>query len=720
MTNGPSQAMNLGGKPSAYGDSFISLDLMKGMDAWRYSDPDAPINDPYVPAAALDLDARGWLKSLPVINGTEQPVWGNAFYTDVLPAGKYILEWEGEGSIFPWQNFTQIGPRKILIDFDANYTDAQGNPAQDGISINITATDPNHTGNYLHDIKLYRAEDADLIAAGEHFNPDWFDRVDDFRILRTHDWQSTNFPTNVDWSRNVQTADQAFWGVEGRGMPYELMVEMANQTRSDLWINIPHTASDSFMQAAAAYVHAHLDPDLKVYVEFSNEYWTTIFDQYDYFVKGGQAAFGTARFAAGQFYGTEAANMADIFAAEFGANSNQLRPILTVDNGMFNTGEAERMLKAPSFVKQGGTAPVSHDFDAIATDGYLSWYAPDPGTAAMIYDWMTDADGGFGRARDFLINQLNTELLPSWQKGKALANKYGLEFLVYEGGALLLNDAANSDPVLTDFALRFTQSLELKQVYDAEMAAWATVGTGPFAWYADVGRGGPWGDYGHWKGIDFTPDPRTEVITDANANLPPWWTGDSRPASTFDNGRYDAGSAGTDTMTGTVLRDRLYGLAGDDSLRGLAYGDRLWGGAGNDTILGGGGRDEINGGSGNDSLTGGLGPDKITGGTGDDVIVYLSPTQGSDSIADFAAGGDNDQFALKASAFGNHALGGPLAGEFQSSNANVAARAAVRILYDRDDHSLYFDADGSGVQAAVLVAVLQPGASVTVADFWFF
>lgn len=140
MASGPSQSMNLGGKPGAYGDSFISLDLMKGLDAWRIFDPNAPVNDPYAPKAALHADPAGWLKHLPVISRVEQAVWGNVFYTSVLPPGKCILEWQGEGSLFTWQNFTKIAPNKILIDFEANYTDAQGNPTQDGISVNITAT----------------------------------------------------------------------------------------------------------------------------------------------------------------------------------------------------------------------------------------------------------------------------------------------------------------------------------------------------------------------------------------------------------------------------------------------------------------------------------------------------------------------------------------------------------------------------------------------------
>jgi Ca2+-binding RTX toxin-like protein len=777
MTDGPSQALNLGGRPNPYGDSFVAIDLMKGLGVWNYWTGQEGVE---LRPDQLQTDARGWVTDLPIINGEAKGIYANVFYGTIVKPQQFIMEWDGAGSIDVNAAYKVIGHNKILITFNPDYTDDAGNPQQDGLTVAINGTDPNNTGNHIRNIQLYSADDADLIAAGEHFNPDWFDRVDDFRVLRTHDWQSTNFPTSVDWTRNNETADQANWGIDGRGMPYELLVEMANQTRSDLWINIPHTASREFMQKAAAYVHDHLDPGLRLQVEFSNEFWTDGFDQHAYFIAGGARRFGDDAFAAGQFYGVKAAQMADIFAAEFGANSNTLRPTLTVADDMFRTGEAEAMLRAPSFVAQGGTRPVTHDFDVLATDGYLTWYAPDPSTATMIRDWMTDADGGFGRARDFLINQLNTQLLPNWQKGRALADKYGLDFMVYEGGALLLNDGPNPDPAITEFAHRFTQSDEMREVYEAEIAAWATVGSGAFAWYCDVGRPADSGDYGHWRGEDFIPDPRTGAITDANTDLPPWWTGDDRPASNWDNGKYDAGTNGNNTMRGTYLNDRLYGLKGNDLLLGHAGGDRLWGGIGRDSIIGGAGADEINGGDGrdlvdytdstaavnvnlttgkgmgghatgdtftaieairgsgfadrlsgnggantiwggrgNDTITGGYGADTLNGGAGNDTFVFHKPAGGGDSIGGFGTSG-NDVIALSGAGFGNHAKGGLRVGEFQSSNSATARGDDTRIIYDRDDHQIWYDADGKGGATAVLLATVQQDAVIVAADFLFF
>ena len=63
---------------------------------------------------------------------------------------------------------------------------------------------------------------------------------------------------------------------------------------------------------------------------------------------------------------------------------------------------------------------------------------------------------------------------------------------------------------------------------------------------------------------------------------------------------------------------------------------------------------------------------------------------------------------------------GAFASGFQTSSLAVASTALVRFICDKDDLRRYFDADGSGVQAAVLVATLQQGATVTVGDFLFY
>ena len=608
MANNPSQGLNLGGQPSAYGDTFSALNLFHGADAWITFDANG--NEQ---RGKVVTDDKGWLKELPTLNGQPQTVSANIFYTKVMPPGDYIVEWKGEGTLETYSNVEPIGDHKFRIKFDGS------SPTnENGITLFISETDPNKTGNYIRDINIYQEKYSDLVAMGEHFDPKWFDAIDDYRVLRTHDWQGTNFSKVTGWTNNDQTTDQAFWVKDGRGMPYELLVEVANQTRSDLWINIPHMATDDYIRKAAQFVKDNLAKDIKVHVEYTNEYWTTIFDQHPYLNAKGAELFGDVPFANAQAYGARASEMTQIFKQVFGVEQSRLIPTVTLPHDAFNTAEAITMLNTPAYVAKGGISPLDAGIKFVATDGYLSWYNTDPYTDALVDSWMTQPDKGYGAARDFLLDKLMTDLAPAWAKGRALLDSYGLGFGVYEGGALLLNGSdynIPTNPKYTNFNEAVQLSPEMKTVYEAMLIEWQKVGSGPFTWYSDTGRWGPWGDYGLWNAPDYTPEKRTEAIITANNNFEPWWTGDTRTGASFDNGKYAAGTDSADAMNGNNLDDRLYGLKGDDTLNGNN---------GRDILVGGEGKDKLFGGNSNDILVGGKGADLIDGGTSFDYARFLA------------------------------------------------------------------------------------------------
>jgi Ca2+-binding RTX toxin-like protein len=106
------------------------------------------------------------------------------------------------------------------------------------------------------------------------------------------------------------------------------------------------------------------------------------------------------------------------------------------------------------------------------------------------------------------------------------------------------------------------------------------------------------------------------------------------------------GGAGADTMSGEAGNDAVFGGDGADSVLGDFGTDTLDGGIGNDTLLGEGGFDLVTGGAGNDQLFGGTANDTLAGGANDDtltgnegadVFVFVSLTDGVDTITDFFA-----------------------------------------------------------------------------------
>ena len=91
---------------------------------------------------------------------------------------------------------------------------------------------------------------------------------------------------------------------------------------------------------------------------------------------------------------------------------------------------------------------------------------------------------------------------------------------------------------------------------------------------------------------------------------------DACSTMTFD--KLILGTSGADTLSGTGLRELIYGLESNDTIYGGAGNDCLVGGTGNDSINGGSGNDKLLGEAGNDTLKGDSGTDSANGGTNTD------------------------------------------------------------------------------------------------------
>jgi serralysin len=159
----------------------------------------------------------------------------------------------------------------------------------------------------------------------------------------------------------------------------------------------------------------------------------------------------------------------------------------------------------------------------------------------------------------------------------------------------------------------------------------------------------------------------------------------------------------------------LTGNGADNVLTGNGRTNVLDGGAGNDTLYGLGGGDSLNGDIGIDTLQGGAGGDFLTGGAGDDRFVFTSKLAGdADRITDFTEG---DLLVLESSVFTGLGAGGVLTpGAFVQGT--VAMTSAQHLLYDVAQGYLYYDADGSGIGAKVLVAALNDHPVLDAGDFW--
>lgn len=165
---------------------------------------------------------------------------------------------------------------------------------------------------------------------------------------------------------------------------------------------------------------------------------------------------------------------------------------------------------------------------------------------------------------------------------------------------------------------------------------------------------------------------------------------------------------GDDVNTGTAGNDVIYAQGGNDTVSGGDGNDQIYGGSGNDILNGGAGNDTLNGGDDNDVINGGTGSNILAGGYGADTFVLADFLGGAlNTIADFHSGTDK---LLVSSALPEGAIA---AANFVAGTAALDANDFF--VYDRASGNLYFDADGSGAGAQVLVATLlgQPDLKYT-------
>ncbi|MBT9098872.1 hypothetical protein KFZ76_14270 [Methylovulum psychrotolerans] len=232
------------------------------------------------------------------------------------------------------------------------------------------------------------------------------------------------------------------------------------------------------------------------------------------------------------------------------------------------------------------------------------------------------------------------------------------------------------------------------------------------------------------------------------------------------------GSAYNDTLTGSTANNVLDGGAGNDSLNGGDGDDSLRGDAGNDSINGGNGVDTVHyatatagvvvnlgltgaqntggagidtlsnienlngsayndtltgsaannslwGGTGNDVLNGGLGNDVLAGGLGQDRFVFSSAlglgNTDTVTVTDFTVADDTIQLAH--GIFTALDTGTLAADQFKIFGAGAVEDSNDHILYNSTSSGLFYDSDGSGKAAVVLVALLGKGLAMTSADF---
>ncbi|MFM9977467.1 MAG: calcium-binding protein [Sphingomonadaceae bacterium] len=173
-----------------------------------------------------------------------------------------------------------------------------------------------------------------------------------------------------------------------------------------------------------------------------------------------------------------------------------------------------------------------------------------------------------------------------------------------------------------------------------------------------------------------------------------------------------------ENLIGSDFGDGLRGDGNDNLLDGQEGNDNLFGFGGNDTLFGGEGNDNLQGGDGDDVLDGEEGRDILTGGAGADRFVFdtLASAPAPDTVRDFASG--EDKLVIDSDTFA--AFAGDPDGALAVGSFHVGARAMTadhHLIYNSATGALFYDADGVGGIAQIMIAQFTGRPVIAASDF---
>lgn len=239
---------------------------------------------------SFEFDRDGYPLEVPVnAAGTGEPQTVFTYVPNGAKRGVYVLLYDGEGDIGGLASTKVLSSKPGRIVLHMAHAGSEGYEA---IEIKLSKR-----GNHVRNIRLIAKEDEGADLGQNPFLPQFLDFCRPFHCLRFMDWGLTNNSTQENWNdrklpsfftmRGRPGDPEAIWGpaptaFERRfagGVSYEYMIQLCNQLQVDMWLCIPHRATDEYIGELARLVRSSLAPGLKVYVEYSNEIWNWQFHQ---------------------------------------------------------------------------------------------------------------------------------------------------------------------------------------------------------------------------------------------------------------------------------------------------------------------------------------------------------------------------------------------------------------------------------------------------------
>lgn len=441
----------------------------------------------------LDVDDEGWVRQL-------LPDQSAATRFPTMAGGTLVVLYEGRGKlVFEGATVESDQPGRFTIitkrDSEVQLVIATSNPADPVRQIRVVP--PAFEATYEAQV----------------FHPMFLRRLSRFKVLRMGGWGRVDESALVRWSdRPLRThATQA----SSLGVAYEYMIMLANELRADLWINVPHLANDEYLTSLGELLRDNLEPELKVYLEYSNE------------------LYGAPEHSAAAAYVNKQAKSLDpdpnLARAKYAARRSvalwqRMEPVLdrgrtvrVLSGRLASNEELEALLSFEKAYEQADALAVNPRFGAEL--GRLEF-----------------ADAVESNDLDWLLSQLDNDSLPEVlgqvRRAAEVAKKYGVALVAASGGQGLVADIElRSRATLNERFDAANRNPRMGALYGALLDGWQKYGGELFV---HQGLTTPFGKYGRFGALELQDQseeraPKFQALLAFADNHPRWWREVSPP-----------------------------------------------------------------------------------------------------------------------------------------------------------------------------------------------
>lgn len=283
--------------PSSIEQPFV--DVFRTAAPWRGNDE-----------RPLQLDAQGWVRELAA--GQTAETFTCRQLAGRYPKGRYVCRYEGAGRL-------EVGGDARLVAQAPGRLELEVDPSDDGIVLRLVATDADDP---VRAIRLFLPGHENT-AASQPFHSAFLDRWRGAAVIHAGGWAERR-SGDADYTLGERLTPGHGPLAPERGRPLEDTLALAHALGADLWLRLPHQATDSYVTAAAELVHSQLKPDQRVYLELGRDLWDGAWEPGRYALAQGEAA-GLGAHAGVRWYAQRSCAVFAAWQAVSGADPRVVR-----------------------------------------------------------------------------------------------------------------------------------------------------------------------------------------------------------------------------------------------------------------------------------------------------------------------------------------------------------------------------------------------------------